>query len=120
MRRWCVLRYGFCRWIEQDGIDIGQFAKHPQEAREFRSGTASHGSCEQFVLYGRVWFGFENPRYKLPGTRGRKCVRVAIECVQQLRPETKKRDDLRADSGLDRPLRPFLGVHLEVQVNEAI
>lgn len=48
--RGCILRHRFLGWVQQDGIDVGQFAEHPQKSREFRGRAGPHRSCDDFVL----------------------------------------------------------------------
>ena len=45
---------------------------------------------------------------------------IAIKSTQQLGTETNEGDYFGPDTRLDRPLAPFLYVHLEVDVNETV
>ena len=49
-----ILRHWFLSWVQQDGIDVGQFPEHSHKRREFRGRACAHRSCYDFVLDGWV------------------------------------------------------------------
>jgi len=68
--RGCVLWDEFLGWVQQNGINVGQFPEHPQKGGEFRGRAGPHRSRYNFMLnrWARLRVeGIENARDTFPG-----------------------------------------------------
>src|SRR5579883_2271655 len=115
-----AFRNWFGGWIQQNRSNAWQRPVHFKKRRELRCCSRSHGASKQVMLHGPLRIGSENARNKLPTSRGRKCIGIAVEFAKQFAPETQKCNHLWPNRGLDGPFRPLLHIYLKFKMDEAI